>query len=712
MMDYTKQFRKMFLKYLSIIIVPIILVASVAVGYFFSRLAGDTERLNLSIMNHAKEILDTSLVNVMQTSIKLRSNELIADIAEADHEGKNISAIEIASVMREISNYYTSEELVESVSIWLPENDLLIDRDTYYLSFEEYCDEFLSSNAEDVQLWNERIKSAGNYAMFAKSGVSDKNLIICYTSLSMPHNRNDASIIIRINANDLEEKILFAYESENKAFAITDDDGNIVHQTSNFATLEKKSEFVVDSGMLGLKYIFKFLHGGLAGNVYFFLAILIVLLCLAVAVSGLLARAGVLKMQMPLTKLYDENERMLSALNEQIENARKLILIKFLRGGQPTEKWAEELVERHGPGISGQHFRVAVISEASASMLDYWAGKDTLCDSMKQITEILKKILSGKNVEIRTVPFMGRLVFVMGYNGNIDVHDTFERAINESFLEYEIQAIAGLGLEVNSLNEIHKSYEEALVVLKHADNNQSSIAVFDNDSTENWGGGVEYNKKQEQALMWCVKNDSPEKLEELLNKIYTVNFAASHLTQNSLKKHAVQLVSPLYDLIDEAYADNPEMLERYEMICRNILREDNQRETFDVIKKVYHSLCEAFKNRDENDKTLSFMLDYIKENYMNSNLSMDSMATLMNMSYSYFSRMFKEKVGTSFSAYLASFRMERAKELLENTGMTVKQVAEKVGFNDSGTFIRAYKKYYKQTPRKHSGSLDSKNIEE
>ena len=148
------------------------------------------------------------------------------------------------------------------------------------------------------------------------------------------------------------------------------------------------------------------------------------------------------------------------------------------------------------------------------------------------------------------------------------------------------------------------------------------------------------------------------------------------------------------------------------MICRNILREDNQREVFDIIKKVYHSLCETFKNRDKSDKELGYMIDYIKENYMNSSLSMDSMASLMNMSYSYFSRVFKEKAGPSFSAYLAAFRMERAKELLENTGMTVKQIAENVGFNDSGTFIRAYKKYYKQTPRKHTRPLEPKKIEE
>lgn len=712
-MNYTQQFKKMFWKYLSIIIIPIVFVASVTIGYFFNRLAGDTERLNLSIMNHAKEILDSSLSNVMQTSIKLRANEPIAAIAKADHDGKTISVIEIASVMSEISNYYTSEDLVESISVWFPVNDLLIDRDTYYLSFKEYSDEFLSADGKDTQWWDEKIKNAGNNAVFTSSGASGKNLIIYYTALSLPHSKNDAAIIIRIDANALDEKILFASESENKAFAITDNKGNIVHQTLNFATIEKKSDFVVDSGMLGLKYVFQFLHGGLSGNVYFFLLILVVLMCLAIAVSGLLARAGVLKMQRPLAKLYDENEQMLTALNEQIENARNLILIKYLRDGYPAEKWAEELVERHGTGICGEHFRVAVISEASASILDYWAGKDALYDSMEQITEILKKNLLAINVESRMVSFMGRLVFVMGYSGdNIDVQNAFERAINESFLEFQSESIVGLGLEVDTLDEIHKSYEEALVVLKQADSNQNSIAVFDNASTENWENGFEYNTKQEQALIWCVKNGSTEKLEELLNKIYTVNFTGSHLTQNSLKKHAAQLVSTLYDLIDEAYADNPEMLERYEMICRNILREDDQREIFDVIKKVYHSLCETFKNRDENDKTLSYMIDYIKENYMNSNLSMDSMASLMNMSYSYFSRMFKEKVGTSFSAYLAAFRMEQSKELLENTGMTVKQVAEKVGFNDSGTFIRAYKKYYKQTPRKHTEPSDSPKNEE
>ena len=712
-MNYTQQFKKMFWKYLSIIIIPIVFVASVTIGYFFKRLAGDTERLNINIMNHVKEILDTSLGNVMQTSIKLRANEPIAEIAKADRDGENISAFEIALVMREISNYHISDELVESISVYLPKSDLLIDRDTYYLSFKEYSDYFLSADGKDTQVWNEKIKSAGNNGIFTNSEVSGKKFIIYYTALSVPHSKSEAAIIIRIDANALEEKIFFAQESRDKAFAITDNKGNVVYQTSNFATLENKSDFVVESGMLGLKCVFKFLHGGLAGNVYFFMAILVVLLCIAIAVSGLLARAGILKMQRPIKKLYDENEQMLLALNEQIENARDLVLIKFFRRVQTSEKWAEELVERHGPGISGRHFRVAAISETSASMLDYWACKDTLHDSMEQITEILKKNLFEKNVRIRNISFMGRLVFVIGYDDEtIDLEDAFEASINQVFLEFKIELIAGLGLEVDNLYEIHKSYEEALVVLRQADSNQNSIAVFDDVSTEKRDIGAEFNKKQEQSLIWCVKNNSQEKLEELLNKIYIMNFSDTRLTQNSLKKYTTQLVCTLYDLVDEAYADDTEMLKRYEMICRNVLKEDNQREVFDVIKKAYHSLCEAFKSRGENDKTLSSMIDYIKRNYMNANLSMDSMASYMNMSYSYFSRMFKEKVGTTFSAYLAAFRMEQAKQLLENTGMSVKQIAEKVGFNDSGTFIRAYKKYYKQTPRNHVGSADLKGSKE
>ncbi|WP_207910971.1 response regulator [Paenibacillus albiflavus] len=68
---------------------------------------------------------------------------------------------------------------------------------------------------------------------------------------------------------------------------------------------------------------------------------------------------------------------------------------------------------------------------------------------------------------------------------------------------------------------------------------------------------------------------------------------------------------------------------------------------------------------------------------------------------SYLSRLFKNKVGTSFSQYLLSYRMNKAKSLLESDFiLSVSDVASAVGYSDYSYFIQMYKKHFGATPGK------------
>lgn len=68
---------------------------------------------------------------------------------------------------------------------------------------------------------------------------------------------------------------------------------------------------------------------------------------------------------------------------------------------------------------------------------------------------------------------------------------------------------------------------------------------------------------------------------------------------------------------------------------------------------------------------------------------------------SYLSRQFKRKSGVSFTSYLLSVRMEKAKKLLESgEAQSISEAAERVGFNDDSYFIQMYKKYFGDTPGK------------
>jgi len=78
--------------------------------------------------------------------------------------------------------------------------------------------------------------------------------------------------------------------------------------------------------------------------------------------------------------------------------------------------------------------------------------------------------------------------------------------------------------------------------------------------------------------------------------------------------------------------------------------------------------------------------------HLKDNLTLDSMASLANMNSSYFSRYFKIKSGEKFVEYLSNLRIEKAKQLLHETDMTLDEILEKVGHVNKGYFIKVFKK--------------------
>ena len=68
------------------------------------------------------------------------------------------------------------------------------------------------------------------------------------------------------------------------------------------------------------------------------------------------------------------------------------------------------------------------------------------------------------------------------------------------------------------------------------------------------------------------------------------------------------------------------------------------------------------------------------------------------MSKEYLSKAFKAEVGKGFQEYLTGLRMEKAKELILNYRVPIKDVGEMVGYMDQSHFYKTFKKYFGMTP--------------
>ena len=79
-------------------------------------------------------------------------------------------------------------------------------------------------------------------------------------------------------------------------------------------------------------------------------------------------------------------------------------------------------------------------------------------------------------------------------------------------------------------------------------------------------------------------------------------------------------------------------------------------------------------------------------------LSLSEFAQSVNLSVWRLCHIFKSDVGMPPMRYLRLLRMERAKDLLESSFLSVKEIAYRVGLNDESHFVRDFKSTYGSSP--------------
>jgi len=113
--------------------------------------------------------------------------------------------------------------------------------------------------------------------------------------------------------------------------------------------------------------------------------------------------------------------------------------------------------------------------------------------------------------------------------------------------------------------------------------------------------------------------------------------------------------------------------------------------------KLFKAVCEN-KKENTNGTIVKDVLDIIKNNYTDPQLSSDTIASQLNLSSAYVRRVFRKTTGISISQYINEIRMEKAKELLETSNLSISDILEKIGWYNTKYFFSVFKKTYGVTP--------------
>lgn len=122
----------------------------------------------------------------------------------------------------------------------------------------------------------------------------------------------------------------------------------------------------------------------------------------------------------------------------------------------------------------------------------------------------------------------------------------------------------------------------------------------------------------------------------------------------------------------------------------------------DQIKKMVEHYKEHIWSYPNIESKISNVLvaktiEYIIQNYQKA-ISLAEVAEYLKVNPTYLSRVFKQEAKMNFTDYLIKYRIEAAKELLNNTNKKIKEISAECGFIDYRYFCKIFKKSTKQSP--------------
>ncbi|HOJ09690.1 MAG TPA: AraC family transcriptional regulator [Clostridiales bacterium] len=247
-----------------------------------------------------------------------------------------------------------------------------------------------------------------------------------------------------------------------------------------------------------------------------------------------------------------------------------------------------------------------------------------------------------------------------------------------------------------SLQGIATCYTEALEVLEYSIMFGVNTVMSYNQLGKHYQT-FEYSIDMEQKLINNIRSGNADSTRSLLYEVFEKNISKNKIGLDMLKILMLNLVSTAIKAADSNTVSK--LMEDIQPVrcidsCQTIPEVKQQ------MTSILLYVCESCKENEKtrNEKLCSDVMDYIKENYTNPELSVTYISEKFEFSPIYLSNVFNKCAGVSIMDYAHRCRVEMACEYLNNSYKSAKEIAALVGYIDINTFSRNFKKCKGITP--------------
>ena len=416
------------------------------------------------------------------------------------------------------------------------------------------------------------------------------------------------------------------------------------------------------------------------------------------------------KMKEKVDQLRSEKNKM-NKLTENSEKYRKnaqVIRSKNMEAlvncTTDVSKSIQRLAEM-GIDISAISYRVALFD------IDLYSGMYELDTEKQQESALMAFVLYNISDEIVTREEAG-----FAYQeGNNRVGILFQEKWSRNFTEKtreicrEIQektkevmgfdVSMGIGKWVKKPEELVQSHNMAQDTLQYRYLLGGNLLIDMEEQPEEKNLSIKaYVEKLPAALKAGKKENAEHILEQISSEI-----KEARVDKSRACVYLQQIIRAADETCEDMVPDS-KLFSKREALLQQVTEQNSFDSAVELVRnhigEIFQTLSDA--NSSSGQRQARLALDYIQKNYMDPDLSLNSICSYLNISTSYFSTIFKDLTGETFTEVLIRTRMEKAKELLENTTMKNYEIAEKVGFADPHYFGISFKKMTGCTPTEYA----------
>lgn len=278
---------------------------------------------------------------------------------------------------------------------------------------------------------------------------------------------------------------------------------------------------------------------------------------------------------------------------------------------------------------------------------------------------------------------------------NINYRETAELLLNVIKEKYNTNCYISISNNIKSSEDITTEISS----LENLINNKfflSDTYIFANDEMyENQLNDPEFDHKLISEIHKDIENKNIISLRQSLELFYKKYHNKNRISQIYIKFILSSLIKDIYKVLptNESNEESTKIEKIYKLNTFNDIWNE-------IISLVDRLETHVHQNTASGSNAVDLVKQYIAVHY-GKDLNLDILASHVYLTPRYLSYIFIQETGCGMNKYIKAVRMQKAKELLENTNMKIASICEQVGYNNVSYFCQSFREFYGKSPEKY-----------